>query len=110
MLDKEFNLEKWATQGILLLNRTLTTPYGYPNGHKDIGWDYFCEQVIINALKKNPDIILFTWETEITKFISKILTRNEILNRHIDLHSCEKDIFVDITNTIKALHRKQIDW
>lgn len=110
MLDKEFDLEKWATQGILLLNRTLTTPYGYPNGHKDIGWDYFCEQVIINALNVNPKIILFTWEKDIEEFISEIIIRNEILCRHIHLLNDDMRVFDYISKNIKDLHRKQLDW
>lgn len=39
-------LEIWQEQGVLLLNRILTTPTGQPLGHANIGWEGFTEKVI----------------------------------------------------------------
>ena len=33
------NLEKWANQGVLLLNSCLTVEKGKPGSHKDKGWE-----------------------------------------------------------------------
>lgn len=41
------NLEKWADQGVLLLNTTLTVEKGKPASHSNFGWQEFSE----NALK-----------------------------------------------------------
>jgi uracil-DNA glycosylase len=109
MLDKDTNLEKWANQGILLLNRKLTTPFGFPDGHKDIGWDYFTEYVIINALKRNPDIALFTWEEHIKQFVDSILIQNNISATHFYLND-NKHVFSHLNQHINSINNKQIDW
>lgn len=41
-----WNLEKWAKQGVLLLNASLTVQKDSPNSHKDIGWHNFTDAVI----------------------------------------------------------------
>ena len=39
-------LEKWAKQGVLLLNNVLTVREGQANSHKDCGWETFTDNVI----------------------------------------------------------------
>ena len=40
------NLEKWATQGVLLLNAVLTVDAGKANSHRGYGWEKFTESII----------------------------------------------------------------
>ena len=40
------DLSKWAAQGVLLLNRHLTTPIGDAGGHAELGWDRFTDKVV----------------------------------------------------------------
>ncbi len=40
------DLNNWQDQGVLLLNRILTTPTGNPLGHANIGWEEFTESII----------------------------------------------------------------
>eukprot|EP01118_Nematostelium_gracile_P005977 TRINITY_DN1909_c0_g1_i1.p1 TRINITY_DN1909_c0_g1~~TRINITY_DN1909_c0_g1_i1.p1 ORF type:complete len:305 (+),score=81.29 TRINITY_DN1909_c0_g1_i1:43-915(+) len=54
-------LEKWAREGILLLNATLTVQAHKANSHAKIGWQIFTDMVIslINKHKKNVVFILW---------------------------------------------------
>ena len=47
------NLGKWADQGILLLNATLTVESAKANSHSKFGWDKFTDAVIRKVSKRN---------------------------------------------------------
>ena len=51
-------LTDWATQGVLLLNKTLTVEENKPNSHVNIGWQYFLNN-LINYLNNLPQTIVF---------------------------------------------------
>jgi uracil-DNA glycosylase len=55
------NLERWANQGVLLLNATLTVKADQAGSHQKKGWEEFTDVVIqkINAEKNN--IVFFLW-------------------------------------------------
>jgi uracil-DNA glycosylase len=54
------SLIKWAEQGVLLLNATLTVDEGKSNSHKDFGWQQFTDFVLkwINNNRENVVFIL----------------------------------------------------
>lgn len=51
-------LTTWATQGVLLLNATLTVRQGMANSHQNIGWSIFTDE-IIKKLNDAPQPIVF---------------------------------------------------
>jgi uracil-DNA glycosylase len=55
------NLTKWAQQGVLLLNASLTVRAGEANSHSKIGWHQFTNTVIekISELKEN--VVFLLW-------------------------------------------------
>jgi uracil-DNA glycosylase len=55
------DLERWAAQGVLLLNATLTVRAHEAGSHQKKGWEQFTDSVIsiINSEKKN--IVFFLW-------------------------------------------------
>jgi len=55
------NLERWAKQGVLLLNATLTVRAHQAGSHQKKGWEVFTDSVIniVNSEKKN--IVFFLW-------------------------------------------------
>jgi uracil-DNA glycosylase len=55
------NLERWAYQGVLLLNATLTVRAHEAGSHQKKGWEQFTDTVIsiLNTEKKN--IVFFLW-------------------------------------------------
>ncbi len=44
--SKSGDLTKWAKEGVLLLNSTLTVVKDTPNSHKDLGWSLFTDYII----------------------------------------------------------------
>jgi len=55
------NLERWANQGVLLLNATLTVRAHLAGSHQKKGWEQFTDSVIkiLNCEKQN--IVFFLW-------------------------------------------------
>ncbi|PXF41810.1 Uracil-DNA glycosylase [Gracilariopsis chorda] len=55
-------LEKWANQGVLLLNSVLTVQRAQPNSHKGRGWERFTDAVV-DALNKRPGpgLVFMLW-------------------------------------------------
>ena len=55
------NLEKWAKQGVLLLNTVLTVRAHQANSHRGIGWEQFTDAAIrILDLEDRP-IVFLLW-------------------------------------------------
>tara|TARA_B100000579_G_scaffold358215_1_gene314513 strand:+ start:1691 stop:2347 length:657 start_codon:yes stop_codon:yes gene_type:complete len=52
------DLTKWAEQGILLLNTTLTVREGTPASHQGKGWETFTDEVI-RCISQQKDFIVF---------------------------------------------------
>ena len=52
------NLEKWARQGVLLLNAVLTVRCGEAASHSRIGWEDFTDAVI-RCISDNTDGVVF---------------------------------------------------
>ena len=57
-MPKSGNLQKWAENGVLLLNRILTVEKGKPLSHKGIGWETLTEN-ILKLLNKQDQKIVF---------------------------------------------------
>ena len=51
-------LKKWADQGVLLLNTSLTVRAGEANSHRNIGWGTFTDK-IIELLNQRQNPIVF---------------------------------------------------
>lgn len=54
-------LEKWAKQGVLLLNNVLTVREGFANSHKDCGWETFTDDVIKELEKRDTPLVYLFW-------------------------------------------------
>lgn len=60
-IDNNGNLEKWAKQGVLLLNAVLTVREGEPTSHKAMGWEIFTDRVIEELNKKETPVVFLLW-------------------------------------------------
>ncbi len=54
-------LEKWAEQGVLLLNATLTVREGQPNSHAKRGWEQFTDAILDAVAKSQPHVVFLLW-------------------------------------------------
>jgi len=55
------NLEKWARQGILLLNASLTVRANDAGSHQKKGWEEFTDEVIQKISGKNEHLVFILW-------------------------------------------------
>ena len=55
------NLERWASQGVLLLNATLTVRAHQAGSHQKKGWEQFTDSVITTLNNEKQNIVFFLW-------------------------------------------------
>ncbi len=58
---KSGNLEKWAKEGVFLLNTVLTVEKGHANSHKDFGWQQFTDAVIKKLSDEKEHLVFILW-------------------------------------------------
>ncbi len=54
-------LKKWADQGVLLLNTSLTVRSGQANSHNNIGWKYFTDKIISFLNDRDDPVVFILW-------------------------------------------------
>jgi len=55
------NLEKWADQGVLLINATLTVRESQAGSHQKHGWETFTNRVIELVSEKKTGVVFLLW-------------------------------------------------
>jgi uracil-DNA glycosylase len=60
-IPKSGNLQKWAIQGVLLLNAVLTVRANEPASHSKIGWMDFTDAVIRKISDEKKGIVFLLW-------------------------------------------------
>ena len=55
------NLEKWAIQGVLLLNASLSVRKNEPGSHSKIGWIEFTDAVIRKISEQKKGVVFLLW-------------------------------------------------
>ena len=60
-LLKTGDLERWAKQGVLLLNATLTVRAGVANSHQGRGWEQFTDAAIKALSEQREHLVFILW-------------------------------------------------
>lgn len=55
------NLSRWARQGVLLLNATLTVTANQPGSHQKQGWETFTDAVIQKVSEGKEQVVFMLW-------------------------------------------------
>lgn len=55
------DLTRWATQGVLLLNATLTVEGGKAGSHQRKGWEQFTDRVVRELSEKREGLVFMLW-------------------------------------------------
>ena len=55
------DLTRWATQGVLLLNASLTVIAKSPNSHANIGWHKLTDNIIETLSNKKENLVFMLW-------------------------------------------------
>jgi uracil-DNA glycosylase len=58
---KSGNLERWANQGVLLLNATLTVRAHQAGSHQNKGWETFTDAAIHALAEKRDGLVFMLW-------------------------------------------------
>lgn len=69
-------LEKWAHQGVLLLNNSLTVRQGAANSHRNKGWEIFTDRIAQLLNERKEPLIFMLWGSN-AKEKMKIITNPE---------------------------------
>jgi uracil-DNA glycosylase len=115
--SKNGSLVKWAHQGILLLNSTLTVEEGKPGSHFNIGWEIFTNSVIKKLSSSGRRIIFVLFGRSAFEKIEFINCSKNIIitSAHPSPMSANKGFFGSrpfskINFNLKLLKRQQIIW
>ena len=55
------NLERWADQGVLLLNTTLTVRAHEAGSHQGLGWEQFTDTIIKTIATQKEQVVFMLW-------------------------------------------------
>lgn len=55
------DLTRWAKQGVLLLNASLTVIAGSPNSHANLGWQRLTDNIIETISQKKEHVVFMLW-------------------------------------------------
>lgn len=61
MAPSSGDLSKWAAQGVLLLNATLTVTQDQPGAHFNRGWEPFTDAIIAYLSKQHTHLVFMLW-------------------------------------------------
>lgn len=110
-------LKKWADQGVLLLNTSLTVVASKPNSHSKIGWEVFTDNIIKLLNDRKDPVVFILWGNN-AKSKERLITNDRhfiIKSVHPSPLSANRGFFgskpFSKTNEIlKNLDKEPIDW
>jgi uracil-DNA glycosylase len=107
------SLEKWADQGVMLLNACLTTEVGDSSkagAHKDI-WTEFILRTIDAVIEANPKVIFLLWGQKSIYFDTHYLSRNVLrfTAPHPSPLNCRGEMFPGCQH-FKKVNDKLDEW
>lgn len=71
-------LEKWASQGVMLLNSVLTVRAHQANSHRGKGWEEFTSRVL-EVIKQRPNVAFVLWGKPAKKIAGTIDDRHLVI-------------------------------
>jgi len=112
------NLERWAQQGILLLNASLTVRKDEANSHKHLKWNIFTDHLIDLISSECENIVFLLWGSFAQKKGIKINREKHLVLEcgHPSPLSANRGFWFgnkhfSQTNTfLKSIGKNQIDW
>ncbi|HXS36323.1 MAG TPA: uracil-DNA glycosylase [Flavipsychrobacter sp.] len=111
------NLEKWAKEGVLLLNASLTVEAHKPMSHSEIGWHYFTDDVIKVISADKEHVVFMLWGRfaqskeaiiDKTKHLVLKAAHPSPLSAHNGFFGCHH--FSKANNWLQQHGIKPIDW
>jgi uracil-DNA glycosylase len=116
-IPKSGDLRRWATQGVLLLNATLTVRASTPGSHQNKGWETFTDAVIKTISDEKENVVFLLWGSYAQKKgqVIDIKKHHVLQSPHPSPFSADRGFFgnkhFSKTNTyLRSKGLKEIDW
>lgn len=116
-IPKTGNLERWAQQGVLLLNATLTVRASTPGSHQKKGWETFTDAVIRKISEEREHVVFLLWGAYAQKK-GEIIDRTKhlvLMSAHPSPFSADRGFFgcrhfSKANEYLKSKGRAEVDW
>ena len=111
------DLKKWAKQGVLLLNATLTVRENTPGSHQNKGWEQFTDQIISTISEERKDLVFLLWG-KFAQNKTKLIDKNKhhiLMSSHPSPLSSYRGFlgckhFSECNNILKRENKTEINW
>lgn len=110
-------LKKWADQGVLLLNTSLTVRAGEANSHKNKGWEIFTDKIISLINEKEDPVVFLLWGNNAIRKKELITNKKHLIltSAHPSPLSASRGFFgskpFSKTNSfLISVNKTPIDW
>lgn len=111
------DLTRWADQGVLLINATLTVRQSSPGSHQKQGWEEFTDDVIKVLNEKKENLVFLLWGAFAQKKAAMINSDKHLIlsSAHPSPFSADRGFFgnkhFSRTNEyLEKLGKSQINW
>ena len=112
------NLTRWANQGVLLLNATMTVRAHQAGSHQNKGWEKFTDAVIEKLSKEREGLVFMLWGGPAKKKGAKINTSKHLVleSGHPSPLAANRGYwfgnkhFSSANNYLKKIDIQPIDW
>ena len=110
------NLERWAEQGVLLLNATLTVRAHQAGSHQNKGWETFTDAVIKIISEKKENLVFFLWGSYAQRKGAFIDTQRHLVLKSVHPLSANRGgwfgnhQFSQANAYLKSHGLKEIEW
>ena len=114
--DSSGDLTRWAKQGVLLLNTTLTVRRGQANSHRGKGWEEITGKIIELLSKREKPLVFLLWGANAQSFADKISPQHLVLkaphpsplSAYRGFFGCKH--FSKCNNFLRMNNQTEIDW
>ncbi len=111
------DLERWARQGVLLLNATLTVRASSPGSHQNKGWEIFTDSAIKTISDEKTNVVFLLWGAYAQKK-GEVIDRSKhlvLMSAHPSPFSADRGFFgckhfSKANEYLKSKGLKEIDW
>ena len=117
LVSTDSDLTRWAVQGVLLINASLTVIAKRPNSHAALGWHKLTDSIIETISLKKEHVVFMLWGAFAQKKISLIDQRKHLVlaTSHPSPLSAHRGflgsgIFVKCNNYLEKTGQKPIKW
>lgn len=116
-IAKHGNLEKWAEEGVLLLNTVLTVRAGTPKSHQGRGWEIFTDEVIRSLSQGKAHLVFMLWGADAFKKAELIDSNKHLVLKaaHPSPFSAARGFFgcrhfSKANEYLKSFNQETINW